>query len=280
MEIRWRKNKVYKSIFNLWIFIVFSFIFFLASSCGWVTEPFAEILLSSSPKYYLAEKDVNVRSRPQTKSLRVSRLHKNERIKSAGRVKGTKWVAVEKNQKIIGYVYNSFLVPIIDGRITELIKGNLSGNNVGARNLPLCNYKIKFDQKSKVDGDIQIISDYLLGMECDYEKKVLKIKATMFLTELPYLRNKKPIYQINIDISDILMEDEDMFSVSVLYDAVKNNVKYHSVSMDSMKSADVIPVQKASDVISALKGAVFIAHKSWGDIIWAELAKGNGEKTP
>ena len=48
--------------------------------------------------------------------------------------------------------------------------------------------------------NLQIMSDYALNMKCGD----VGIEATMFLTELPYLANRKPIYQVNIDIYNIL----------------------------------------------------------------------------
>jgi hypothetical protein len=271
---------VHKGIGNYFLFFLFGSLFIGISDGVRAIEHSKEKLVFSSPKYYLAERAINVRLKPNTKSARVGLLSKNQKIKSAGIVKGTKWLAFEKDDKIIGYVYSSLLVPIIDGSLKQSIKGRLNGNDSAKLVLPPCQYEIKFDKKNKVGEDTQTITDYFLGMICKYEKQILKIKATMFLTELPYLRNKKPIYQINIDLYDILIDGEDIFSVTVLYHVRKNTVVYHSVSREKLRATGKIVVQKAFDVASALKGALIMAHQSWGNRIWAELAKKNGLVEP
>ena len=120
---------------------------------------------------------------------------------------------------------------------------------------------------------MQVTSDYSLNMICDYEKKTIKINATMFLTELPYLGNKKPIYQINVDLYNIPDGTEDMFSSTILYHIMKNKINFDGVNKETLKSKDKILPKKALDLVAALKGAVIMAHRSWGAIVWTELEK-------
>ncbi len=236
-------------------------------------DPFAKVKLSPAAQRYLVLKDVNVRVGPETKSKRIGRLRKRELVKAVGKAQGTDWVAVLKNGKNFGFVYGTALVPMIDGALSAPISGNLAARTVGGRKLPPCHYQIQFESKMKVQGVLQITSDYLLGMECDYKKKTIKIKATMFVTELPYLDIKKPIYQINVDLFDIQMGDEDVFSATVLYNVPKKVIVFDGVNKETLRAKGKIATKNVSDLPAALKGAVAMAYQSWGAKIWDQLAQ-------
>ena len=139
--------------------------------------------------------------------------------------------------------------------------------------LPPCHYRIEFEGRVKVEGDLQVTSDYQLPLQCDYKKKTIKFTATMFITELPFLDNRKPVYQINVDVHDIPMEDEDVFSSTTLYHYLKKEIVFDGVNKEEMRNAGKIAKMKVANVKEALKGAVVMAHQSWGPKIWAALAK-------
>jgi len=237
------------------------------------TDPFEKIKLIPSAKKYLVLKDINVRAGPKIKSKRVGRFRKKTMVNAVGKAKGTEWIAVQKDGKNFGFIYGTALVPMIDGRLKKPISGNLAGKTFGGMKLPPCHYEIEFEGRVKVEGDMQITSDYQLSMQCDYLKKTLKFDATMFITELPYLDNRKPIYQINVDLLNISMEDEDVFSTTVLYHILKKEIVFDGVNKEAMKTTGKIKKRKAADVKAALKGTVAMAHQSWGPKIWAELSK-------
>jgi hypothetical protein len=240
---------------------------------GGAADFFNSNQLSPSAKTYLVLKDVNVREKPINKSNVVGRLRKNKRINSIGKAKGTKWVAVKKDGKNLGFVYGKALVPVIDGKFLGLISSTIIDLNESDRELWPCHYTIKFIGKVKVESSLQVTSDYNLAMECNYKNKKIKINATMFLTELPYLKRTVPIYQINVDLYDIPMGTEDMFSTTVLYHAVANKLVFDGVNKKGLGSGKRIKKKEATDVSTALKGAVAMAHQSWGPIVWSELAR-------
>jgi hypothetical protein len=242
---------------------------------GWAADLFNNSQLSPSAKTYLALRDVNVREKPMNKSAVVGRLKKNKRINSIGKAKGTKWIAVKRNGKNIGFVYSTALVPVIDGKFLRPISSNIIGMSENNIKLWPCNYKIKFIGKVKVvvERSLQVTSDYNLEMECDYRKKKIKINATMFLTELPYFKKMVPIYQINVDLYDIPIGAEDMFSTTVLYHALENKIVFDGVNKKQLKSDAKIIKKDAADLREALKGAVAMTHQSWGPTVWSELAR-------
>ena len=236
-------------------------------------DPFEKIKLMPAAKSYLVIKDINVRQKPLTKSKRVGRFRKKSIVKAFGKAKGTEWIADKKDGKNFGFIYGTALVPMIDGKLTKPINGNLNAKTIGKMKLPPCHYKIEFEGRVKVEGDLQVTSDYQLPVQCDYKKKTLKFTATMFITELPYLDNRKPVYQINVDVHDIPMEDENVFSSTVLYHFLKKEITFDGVNKEDMRNAGKIAKMKAASVIEALKGAVVMAHLSWGPKIWTALAK-------
>ena len=252
---------------------LFSIILVFLPGHGRADDLFANIQLSPSAKTYLVLKDVSVRAKPRNKSTRVGRLRKNERVGAIGKAKRTKWVAVKKGGKNIGFVYDKALVPVIDGSLMKPISSNIVVGEKSEGKLWPCYYKIKFIGKVKIKKSLQVTSDYDLEMECDYKKKTIKINATMFLTELPYLENKKPIFQINVDLYNIPMGAEDIFSTTVLYHALKNKIVFDGVNKEPLKSKEKIIKKEALDLRAVLKGAVAMAHQSWGPIVWSELAK-------
>jgi len=248
-----------------------SHILFVSES--WAADPFANVQLSPTVKTFLVLKDVNVRGKPKNRSARLGRLRKNERVTAIGKAKRTKWIAVKKGGKNLGFVYGKALVPVIDGKLIKPISSNIVSQKNSENTFSPCKYKIKFVGKVKVEGSLQITSDYNLEMECDYKKRTIKINATMFLTELPYLDNKQPIFQINVDLYNIPIGAEDMFSTIILYYALENQIKFDRVNKEPLRSKERILNKEAGNLSEVLKGAVVMAHQSWGPIIWSELAK-------
>ena len=178
-----------------------------------------------------------------------------------------------REKKNIGFVYDKALIPVINGSLKKPISVNKLVWKQDDSKLSSCHYKIKFIGKLNVEGSLQVTSDYNLEMECNHKNKRIKIEATMFLTELPYLENALPIFQINVDLYDIPIGAEDMFSTTVLYHALENRITFDGVNKKHLKSNKQIVEKKAADVSSALKGAVSMAHQSWGPIIWSDLSK-------
>ena len=248
-------------------------VFFLLPVGVQSSDPFAGITLVPAAKTYLVIKDINVRAGPKTKFALVGRLRKREQIKAAGKARGTEWIAIKKNGKNFGFVYGTALVQMLDGRLLNPIRGNLESRTIEGQYLPPCHFKIKFDRKSKVERELQITSDYILDIECDYKKNTIKINASMFLTELPYLKPKDPIYQINVDLYNISIVDDNIFSVTVLYNTLNNAIKFEGVNTKEVMSKIKIASKKVMSVSAALKGAVVMAHQSWGPKIWSELEK-------
>ena len=220
---------------------------------------------SQSPILFLPS-TISGRSSILTLFIRLPR--RGAVVAAMGKAKGTEWVAVQKDGKDFGFIYGSALVPMIDGTLTSPLKGILNSPS-----LPVCRYSINFEEKIKVVGDNQVTSDYLVPMDCKITNKAIKFIATMFITELPYLEQKKEIYQINVDLLGIPLEEDEVLSAIILYHAKKDQISFDGLSGKSMRGSAKISDQKVKSVPQALRGALVMAHSAWGKKLWAELVK-------
>lgn len=230
---------------------------------------FLGVTLTPGAREYLVLKDVNVRKAPVTESSRAGRYKKGVRVQSAGKAKGTEWVAVRQDGKDLGFIYGTALTAILNGRLKAPIRGNLT--NPGR---PPCHYVIRFDSRNKIEGELQVTSDYQVPMQCDYKNKAVKFTANMFVTELPYLDLKKDIYQINVDILGISGVEDELFSVIALYQPSKNRLNFDSVNVPALATRKKFEPVSVTSLPLALTGAINLAHVVWSDKIWDELAEG------
>lgn len=216
---------------------------------------------------YVVLKDVNVRAKPETKSRRVGSFKAGRRIQAVGRAQGA-WVAVRKDGKDLGFVYEPILLPLIDGTLTEDILGR-----VAAEKGPKCDYRIHFDGKSPVEGQLFEISDYDVIWDCRVGKKKVSFLTPMFITEAPYQLSQKRIYQISIDVLDLYGGYDDIFSTVVLYNQAKDRVVFDGVSIEKYGKIPGVTKKAAANVPEALTGAVEIAFSAWNKRAWKDLIK-------
>tara|TARA_B100000214_G_scaffold90919_1_gene62812 strand:- start:68 stop:916 length:849 start_codon:yes stop_codon:yes gene_type:complete len=224
--------------------------------------------LSASAEIYIVLTDANVRGKPLTKSPRVGRVRKGIRIQAAGKAKGTNWVAVRKEGEDWGFVYAPALAPVLDGAIPAPLSGKLAGDD-----LPECEYNIRYEGRHPVDGDVQIISDYTVALSCDMEGGKLAFTATMFLTELPYQDLRRDIFQVNVDLPEVKDKEEEIMSVTSLYEYGKKEVAFDAVTIDSMARPQPKNKKKAEAIPAVLRAALEFAHAVWGPGVWAALGK-------
>jgi hypothetical protein len=217
---------------------------------------------------YVILRDINIRSRPETKSKRIGRFKKGSLIQSTGRAKGSGWIAVRTDKGKNGFIYFKMAAPLIDGSLKSNIAGRLA-----AAGLPACGYVIEFEGKSRIENELQRTADYNVPFECTRQGKPLNFTATMFLTELPYKESGPAVYQINVDLRDMPLEDEDVLTVIVLYDKDKKQVAFDTVNDKSFASGTKIAPKKTPSHGAALKAALAIAYAAWGKAAWDQLSR-------
>ena len=216
---------------------------------------------------YVVLKDVNVRAKPKTKSKKIGSLKAGRRVQVVAKAPGA-WMAVREGTKDLGFVYALMLMPLIDGALAEDLTGKASVKG-GAD----CDYRIRFDGKSPVEGQLFEIADYDVMWDCRVGKRKVRFRTPMFITEAPYQLGSKRIYQINVDVLDLYGGYDDILSTIVLYDKDKDRVTFDGVSIKKYGKTPKEKTVKAGNVSEALTGAVKIALSAWNKSTWRDLIK-------
>lgn len=216
---------------------------------------------------FLVLKDVNIRARPKTKSKKVGSFKAGRRIDVVARAPGA-WVAVREGGKDLGFVYDQILLPLIDGTLDSDLEGKTSVKG-GAS----CQYRIRFEGKSQVEGQVFEIADYDVFWDCLDGKRKVKFRTPMFITEAPYQLGTKRIFQISIDVLDIEGGYDDIFSTTLLYEKDKNRVVFDSVSIEKFGQTPATKEISAKTVPQALRAAVVITLATWNKSAWRDLIK-------
>lgn len=215
---------------------------------------------------YVILRDINIRTRPETKSKRLGRFKKGALIQSIGRAKGTGWIRVRTVEGKAGFVYSKMAAPLIDGALKSKIEGRLTGPGATA-----CSYTIEFEGKSQIEKELQRTADYAVPFECNLSGQPVKFTATMFLTELPYKETGPALYQINVDLRNMPLEGEDVLTVIMLYNPKKSEVRFDTVNDSAFAGTTKIVPKNAAGLGAALQAAVEIAHAAWGKAAWEQL---------
>ena len=224
-------------------------------------------ILNPTHRHYIALKDVNVRNAPLTKAAKVTVIRKGTRIIAAGKAKGTKWIAIKKDGKNLGFVYNSALVVVLNGELNSDLTGKLQFSSQ-----PNCSYTLKFDGKHEVKGHLQITSDYWISFTCKIKGEDVKFIGKMFITELPYRDRKKNIFQVNLDLPTVTDSEGEVMSVTSLYNMSKNILMFEDVTVPSMANKLSSTSKMVKTVPEILKTAVELAYRIWGPLVWKYLA--------
>jgi hypothetical protein len=229
--------------------------------------------LVSGHTLYFVTRDAFVRELPDNNATRIGQIMKGQRITVAGKVvipksKGPNWLALKRPDGTIGYVFGAALQPMLDGTLKAPLHGKLS-----TPERPNCRYIVAFEGRTHVADDIQQTADYDVAFECDGKDadSPLTFNAGMFITELPFEESRES-FQINIDLWDVRVNEEDVLSVTALYDLNANRVSFDRVNSDKLGNGKGISPEAATDVPSALSGAIKIAHKVWQPGAWEQLA--------
>ena len=216
---------------------------------------------------YVVLKDVNIRAKPKTKSKKVGSLKAGRRVRVVAKAPGA-WMAVREGTKDLGFVYSPMLMPLIDGALAEELTGKASVKG-GAD----CDYRIRFEGKSQVEGQVFEIADYDVMWDCTVAKRRVRFLTPMFITEAPYRLGSKRIYQINVDVLDLYSGYEDILSTIVLYDVDKDRITFDGVSIKKYGRTPKEKTLKAANVPEALTGAVKMALSVWNKSAWKDLIK-------
>ena len=236
------------------------------------TVTFLGVKVTPHEGEYVVLKDVNVRAKPKTKSKKIGSLKAGRRVQVVAKAPGA-WMAVRDGTKDLGFVYAPMLMPLIDGALAEDLTGKASVKGGAA-----CAYRIRFEGKSQVEGQVFEIADYDVMWDCRVGKRKVRFRTPMFITEAPYQLGSKRIYQITVDVLDLYGGYDDILSTIILYDMDKNQVTFDGVSIKKYGQTPEEKTIKAGTVSEALTGAVRIALSAWNKSAWKDLIKNAPEE--
>ena len=95
----------------------------------------------------------------------------------------------------------------------------------------------------------------------------------MFLTELPYRDLRKDIFQVNVDLPEVKDREEEIMSVTSLYEYGKKEVAFDAVTISSLARPHPKKKKNADAIPAVLRAALEFAHAVWGPGVWAALRK-------
>ncbi len=204
-----------------------------------------------------------------TKSKRLGQIKKGERVEVLGRVGRTQWFVIKQDGKATGFVYRKLLAPVLDGSIAEPLTGKL-----GYGTFPLCTYILTFKKKESINNSLQVISNYLVNFSCQDGKKIFVFEVDMFLTELAYRYKKTYIFQVNLDIPNVLDENGERISVTNLYN-IKEGVLEPLSSSDLQISSKNQKRGNYTSIEKLLRSAIANSYMQWGHSTWKKIILSN-----
>jgi len=216
---------------------------------------------------YIVLKDVNVRAKADIKSDRVGGLKEGAHVRSVARAQGG-WLAIRDGVTDLGFVHESALLPLIDGTLAKDIRGKIQ-----VKEGPACDYVIRFEGKSAVEGQPFEIADYDVAWDCLLDGQKIGFRTPMFITEAPYQLNQKRVFQINVDVLDLYGGNEDILSTIMLYDQDRDRVAFDSVTLQKYGRVPPAKEAPAKTVAQALEAAARIAVSAWNKSAWSDLIK-------
>lgn len=233
------------------------------------TATFLGVEIDPLPGVYLVLKDVNVRAAPETKSARIGRLKRRSRVDSPGRVRGP-WIAISVDGKDMGFVFEPMLMPVLEGRLENDMKGKVTPSPATPKTPP-CNYIIRFDGKSSAEDQPFEFADYEVRWQCAIGERRAKFLTPMYLSEGSRRGDSRPLYQITVDIPELGDETEDQFSTNMLYDRKAGVVRFDGVNVKGLGGKPAQAEAAAGSVAAALRQAVAMAYRSWSEKTWTTL---------
>ena len=218
---------------------------------------------------YLVIKKANVRGEPMTKAKKLGKVEVGEQVQVVGRAKdGASWMAIQKDGKDYGFVYEPILLPIIDGTLKE----SISGVVMIEEHAP-CEYTFNFQGKNTVEGEDYVFSDYEITYRCNDKGKPFRLLAAMFMSEVPFRLTHKPVFQISIDLMEVEDGYDKIFSTVFEYKPDEKKVIFAGISLKGMERTPKEKERTVNTIAEALKAAVEIAPDAWGVKVWKQIHK-------
>jgi hypothetical protein len=229
---------------------------------------FLGVEIDTLDQTYVVIRDVNVRSKPDTKAKRIDGLKKGQQVHAVGRYQG--WLAVMRDGKPLGFTYRKYLAALINGALTQPVRGSAVVNNDGK-----CAYEIIYSGGSTAGVENKFdMADYDVQVRCERSGVTLLFNLFMFMTEAAYSPARPNIHQIGIDLLEIdtIGEYEESFTTNVFYDSDKGKAIFGEVTPKPYAGKPTDVEQNIDSVGGALDAAVRMALESWNAKAWNDLS--------
>lgn len=266
-------NWSYKKLINFIHFLVALTFYLVVVTAG--TRATAEdlnflgISIQAQKGTFLITKRANVRKKPMTESKKLGELEAGVEVQVVGRPKnGASWMAIQKNGRDYGFVYEPIMLPKIDGTLRVGISGSLE-----IKKNAKCEYLFNYDDKNTVEGENYVFSDYEITYRCNVKGKPYLLLAAMFMSEVPFLLTREPVFQISIDLMEVENGYDQIFSTIFEYRLKDKKVVFIGTSLEGFASTPEEKERPAKTVAEALKAAVEIAPGAWGEKAWKQIHK-------
>lgn len=218
---------------------------------------------------FIVTKKAIVRASPMTDSKKLGEVEIGEKVHVVGRAKkGAGWMAIQKNGVDYGFVYEPILLPKIDGSLEESVSGILL-----IKQNEKCKYTFNFDDKNIIEGEKNLFSDYEITYLCKVNGKLFRLQAAMFMSEVPFLLTREPVFQVSIDLMEVENGYDEIFSTNFEYRLKDKTIVFVGISLEGMARIPAEKARSVNSVIEALKAAVEIAPSTWGEDAWKQIYK-------
>ena len=216
---------------------------------------------------FLVTKAVNVRAGPKTEAEKLGTIKPGVRVFVVGRAKGgAGWMAIQQDGKDYGFVYAPVLLPMIDGTLEKSYSGSVRTE----KHSP-CGYTFDFRGKNTVEEENYSFADYEIIYRCNEMGRPFKFLTPMFMSEVPF--GSKPIFQISVDLREIVNDSDEIVSTSFDYYAEEKKIVFTGVSVKKLGRSPLEKEREVGSIAEALAAAVEIAPDAWGVEIWKQLTQ-------
>lgn len=220
-----------------------------------------------SGDYLVIKEGAVLRDAPRPNAGKIGTVDVGARIEATGRARNGEWVAVRHNGKD-GFLPGNLTVRLIDGRLERDLTGRAHPSNG-----PDCSYTIRFDGRSRVEGEIMDTADYWVSFKCQYRGRPLNFTAFMFLTEAPYDLSPKEVHQLSVEVNDAGAEYDEALAATVMYHRTKGELTFDGATPRTFAAPGGAPKRSVKEFADVLRGAVEMAVAAWNQEAWKELAK-------
>lgn len=227
------------------------------------TITFLDVEIIPKGGTYATNSDANIRNGPGTEFEVLSGIKQGEYVYRVGQPEGKDWFAIATEEgKALGFIYSDVLVPVVDGTLKEETRGVIMQKNI------VCEYRLRFEGKSTVEGGEFDTSDYEIRFRCAGEGGRAVFYSHMFLTEAAV---NKSFHQISMDVRSIGDGMEEYLTTGFLYNPASGELRFDGHSIPKFAIPPNEEKQKVKNLQEALIAVMKTSVLSWTQAAWDRL---------